>query len=87
MHIYLPVEYISLVNTRVVNDTQIQSFETVSKAKIKVSKLYQKLKSKFRNSIKNLNQSIETVSKAKIIYLNIIANIITIQLHNYKVNQ
>ena len=38
--------------TRVVNDTQSQSFETVSNAKIKVSKQYQMLKSKFRNSIK-----------------------------------
>ena len=37
---------------RVVNDTQSQSFETVSNAKIKVSKQYQMLKSKFRNSIK-----------------------------------
>ena len=40
------------VINRVVNDTQNQSFETVSNAKIKVSKQYQMLKSKFRNSIK-----------------------------------
>ena len=37
---------------RVVNDTQSQSLETVSNAKIKVSKQYQKLKSKFRNTAK-----------------------------------
>ena len=41
------------INYRVVNDTQSQSFETVSNAKIKVSKQYQMLNSKFRNSIKN----------------------------------
>ena len=42
----------ALLINRVVNDTQNQSFETVSNAKIKVSKQYQMLKSKFRNSIK-----------------------------------
>ena len=31
------------IHTRVVNDTQSQSFETVSNAKIKVSKQYQML--------------------------------------------
>ena len=49
MYIY---KYI-YIYIRVVNDTQSQSFETVSNAKIKVSKQYQILNSKFRNSIKN----------------------------------
>ena len=40
------------MNNMVVNNTQSRSIETVSKAKIKVSKLYQNQKSKFRNSIK-----------------------------------
>ena len=43
---------IYVVFIRVVNDTQKQSFETVSNAKFKVSKQYQKLKSKFRNTAK-----------------------------------
>ena len=44
---------VGLLSNRVVNDTQSQSFETVSNAKIKVSKQYIMLKSKFRNSIKS----------------------------------
>ena len=49
---------VNRLNTRVVNDTQSQSFETVSNAKIKVSKQYQKLKSKFRNTAKATGETI-----------------------------
>ena len=46
------VKYYMHMIIRVVNDTQSQSFETVSNAKIKVLKQYQMLKLKFRNSVK-----------------------------------
>ena len=44
-HIYVYIYIYIYIYIRVVNDTQNQSFETVSNAKFKVSKQYQKLKS------------------------------------------